>query len=155
MYLCGRCEYVEGLIEGTEVLLEPVRIGEAQRHPTPRQKQFVGTRVYYGRDCNPEQWSEDVWREEVRLMQEGGVSLVSLGVFSWAFLEPRPGQFEFSWLDRVMDLLHEHGVSINLATATASPPPWLAHNHPETLPLSIAEAAGPAHAFPKTSVKLT
>ena len=88
-------------------------------------------------------------------MQEGGVSLVSLGVFSWAFLEPRPGQFEFSWLDRVMDLLHEHGVSINLATATASPPPWLAHNHPETLPLSIAEAAGPAHAFPKTSVKLT
>ena len=69
-------------------------------------------------------------------MQEAGVNLVSLGVFSWAFLEPRPGQFEFSWLDHVMDLLHEHGVSVNLATATASPPPWLAHYHPETLPLT-------------------
>jgi beta-galactosidase len=92
--------------------------------------------MFYGGDYNPEQWPEDVWREDARLMREAGVNLVSLGVFSWAFLEPLPGRFEFSWLDRVMELLHEHEVSVNLATATASPPPWLSHNHPETLPLT-------------------
>jgi beta-galactosidase GanA len=34
--------------------------------------------VLYGGDYNPEQWDRDVWREDVRLMQEAGVNLVSL-----------------------------------------------------------------------------
>ena len=66
--------------------------------------------VLYGSDYNPEQWDRDVWREDVRLMQEAGVNLVSLGIFSWAQLEPRPGVYEFEWLDEVLDLLHTHGV---------------------------------------------
>ena len=55
--------------------------------------------------------------------QNAGVNLVSLGIFSWAQLEPRPGVYEFGWLDEVMDLLHTHGSRVDLATATASPPP--------------------------------
>ena len=47
--------------------------------------------LLYGGDYNPEQWDRDVWREDVRLMQEAGVNLVSLGIFSWAQMEPRPG----------------------------------------------------------------
>ena len=92
--------------------------------------------VLYGGDYNPEQWDRDVWREDVRLMQEAGVNIVSLGIFSWAQLEPRPGVYEFGWLDEVMDLLHTHGISVDLATATASPPPWLAARHPESLPVT-------------------
>ena len=67
-------------------------------------------------------------------MQEAGVNLVSLGIFSWARIEPTEGAFDFGWLDRIMDMLHEGGVSVDLATATASPPPWLSHAHPEMLP---------------------
>lgn len=89
----------------------------------------------YGGDYNPEQWPEAVWLEDVRLMREAGVNLVSLGVFAWSRLEPAPGEYDFAWLDRVMDLLHAHGIGVNLATATASPPPWLAALHPESLPL--------------------
>lgn len=90
--------------------------------------------VMYGGDYNPDQWDETVWEQDARLMQEAGVNLVSLGIFSWAKLEPAAGHFEFGWLDRVMDLLHAHGVQVNLATPTASPPPWLVHAHPEILP---------------------
>jgi beta-galactosidase len=90
----------------------------------------------YGGDYNPEQWPEEVWKEDVRLMQEAGVNLVSLGIFSWAKLEPRPGEYDFEWLDRVVDLLYEGGVMVDLATATASPPPWLAKLHPESLPVT-------------------
>jgi beta-galactosidase len=92
--------------------------------------------VLYGGDYNPEQWPEEVWKEDVRLMQEAGVNLVSLGIFSWAKLEPRPGEYDFGWLDGIMDLLHEGGVMVDLATATASPPPWLAKIHPESLPVT-------------------
>src|SRR3712207_3851177 len=76
------------------------------------------------------------WQEDVRLMREAGVNLVSLGIFSWARLEPRPGEYDFGWLDRIISLLHENGVMVNLATATASPPPWLAKLHPESLPVT-------------------
>ena len=89
--------------------------------------------ILYGGDYNPEQWPEAVWQDDARLMREAGVNLVTVGVFSWARLEPRPGTYDFAWLDRVMDLLHEHGVKVNLATATASPPPWMAREHPESL----------------------
>lgn len=92
--------------------------------------------MIYGGDYNPEQWSEAVWDEDVRLMREAGVNLVSLGIFSWAKLEPRPGEYDFGWLDRIITLLHENGVMVNLATATASPPPWLAKLHPESLPVT-------------------
>jgi beta-galactosidase len=68
-------------------------------------------------------------------MQEAGVNLVSLGIFSWSRLEPEEGRYDFDWLDRIMDMLHEGGVSADLATATASPPPWMSHQHPEMLPV--------------------
>jgi beta-galactosidase len=91
-------------------------------------------RLRFGADYNPEQWPREVWGDDVRLMREAGVNIVSLGIFSWALLEPRPGEWDFSWLDEVMDLLHENGIDVDLATATASPPPWLTHRHPDVLP---------------------
>ncbi|MFF4359646.1 beta-galactosidase [Streptomyces sp. NPDC001604] len=91
-------------------------------------------RILFGGDYNPEQWPEETWTEDVRLMQEAGVNSVTLGVFSWAKLEPRPGEREFGWLDRLMDLMHAGGIGVVLATPTSSPPPWLGRLHPETLP---------------------
>jgi beta-galactosidase len=93
--------------------------------------------IIYGGDYNPEQWPPEVWEEDARLMQEAGVNLVSLGIFAWAKLEPAPGRYDFGWLDQVMNLLHAHDVRVNLGTATASPPPWLAHQHPDILPVTV------------------
>ncbi|MEU8168928.1 beta-galactosidase [Micromonospora sp. NPDC049004] len=97
-------------------------------------RRWQGNGIYFGGDYNPEQWPEQTWSEDIELMRRAGVNLVSVGIFSWALLEPAPGRFEFGWLDRVLDLLHEGGIQVDLATATASPPPWLARAHPETLP---------------------
>jgi beta-galactosidase len=93
-------------------------------------------RLVYGADYNPEQWPRTVWEEDVRLMREAGVNLVSVGIFSWARLQPAEDTWDFAWLDEVMDLLHEGGIGVDLATATASPPPWLTTAHPEILPVT-------------------
>ena len=90
--------------------------------------------MHYGADYNPEQWPEDLWPEDVARMREAGVTMVSLGIFAWARIQPREGEFDFGWLDRVIDLLHEGGIAVDLATATASPPPWASAAYPELLP---------------------
>ncbi|MCE6998898.1 beta-galactosidase [Saccharothrix sp. S26] len=95
------------------------------------------TGLRYGGDYNPEQWPEEVWAEDVELMRRAGVNTATVGVFSWARLEPRPGERDFGWLDRVLDLLHDGGIDVFLATPTASPPPWLGRRHPETLPVDF------------------
>ncbi|HEV2782253.1 MAG TPA: beta-galactosidase [Actinophytocola sp.] len=87
-------------------------------------------RIAYGGDYNPEQWPPEVWPEDVRLMREAGVNLVTVGVFSWAQLEPAEGEYRFDWLDRVLDLLHGGGIAVDLATPTAAPPAWLTHRYP-------------------------
>jgi beta-galactosidase len=89
----------------------------------------------YGGDYNPEQWPETVWPEDVRLMREAGVTLVTVGIFTWALLEPAEGRYSFDWLDRVLDLLHDGGIRVDLATATASPPPWFSRAYPRSLPV--------------------
>lgn len=100
------------------------------------QLEFQLPSILYGGDYNPEQWSEEVWQEDVRLMNEAGVNCVSLAIFSWARLETQQGQYDFGWLDRIIDLLHKHDIRILLATATASPPPWFSRKYPESLPVN-------------------
>jgi beta-galactosidase len=86
--------------------------------------------IYYGGDYNPEQWPEDVWREDVALMRRAGVNLATVGVFSWARIQPDEGVFDYDWLDRVIDLLHDNGIAVDLATGTASTPPWATSKYP-------------------------
>ncbi|GAA4702045.1 beta-galactosidase [Phytohabitans rumicis] len=90
------------------------------------------TRMAYGGDYNPEQWPEEVWHEDVALMREAGVNLVSVGIFTWALLEPAEGRYDFGWLDRVLELLHEGGIAVDLATPTAAPPAWFSRRHAES-----------------------
>ncbi|KUO13712.1 beta-galactosidase [Streptomyces sp. DSM 15324] len=91
--------------------------------------------IAYGGDYNPEQWPEEVWAEDVRLMAEAGVNMVSVNIFSWALLEPSEGEYDFARLDRVLDLLYSHGIAADLATPTAAPPAWFFKAHPEALPV--------------------
>ena len=106
---------------------------------TPRRAphELLGlTSPAYGGDYNPEQWDEVTFAEDLELMAEAGVNLVSLGIFSWARLEPREGVYELDWLVEIVDRLHGAGIAVDLATATASPPAWMATDHPESLPMN-------------------
>ncbi|MFF5497773.1 beta-galactosidase [Streptomyces aquilus] len=90
----------------------------------------------FGGDYNPEQWDEPVWKEDDALMRRARVNLATVGVFSWALLEPDEGRYDFAWLDAHLDRLHANGVAVDLATPTASPPPWFTLAHPDALPVT-------------------
>jgi beta-galactosidase len=101
--------------------------------------------MYFGVDYHPEQWvfpyggtaenPEAEWQHDVELMVKAGINVVRLGEFTWGLCEPEKGKFDFTWLNRVMDILGDAGIQVVLATPTAAPPIWLTEKHPEILPL--------------------
>ncbi|MFD3621994.1 beta-galactosidase [Streptomyces sp. NPDC058676] len=129
---------------------------QAPSVPIDARRRLRPAGIAFGGDYNPEQWPEEVWAEDVALMKEAGVSLVTAGIFSWAKVEPRPGEYDFTWFDRVMDNLAGSGVAVCLATMTASPPPWLSRLHPEILPETADGrrmwAGGRQHYCPSSAV---
>lgn len=98
----------------------------------------------FGGDYNPEQWPRETWAEDIALMQRARVNTVTIGVFSWAMIEPREGEYQPEWLDEVVGNLDAAGVGFFLATPTASPPPWFTIAHPDALPVR-ADGTGVMH----------
>ncbi len=100
------------------------------KHPpiSPKCPAFL-----HGGDYNPDQWTPEVWTEDMRLMKLAHCNAMSVGIFSWVHLEPEEGRFEFGWLDRVMDLLAENGGYAVLATPSAAQPAWMSAKYPEIL----------------------
>ncbi|MFD2793157.1 beta-galactosidase [Promicromonospora vindobonensis] len=96
---------------------------------------FAPTRLLFGGDYNPEQWPREVWAEDMALMRRAGVNTVTIGVFSWAAIEPREGEFDAGWLDDVVALLDANEIGFFLATPTASPPPWFTRAYPDAMPV--------------------
>ncbi len=89
----------------------------------------------HGGDYNPDQWLDrpEILDEDIRLMKQAGVNVVTLGVFSWSSYEPTEGVFQFDWLDSMMDRLYENGIHVILATPSGGKPPWMAKKYPETM----------------------
>jgi beta-galactosidase len=81
----------------------------------------------------PEQWPEALWASDVARMAALGLRFVRIGEFAWSRIEPAPGQLEWDWLDRAVDLAHAAGLQVVMGTPTATPPKWLVDSHPEIL----------------------
>jgi beta-galactosidase len=82
----------------------------------------------------PEQWPEERWPVDARLMAETGIRVVRMAEFSWSRLEPRRGALDLGWLDEAIALMAEHGIEVTLGTPTAAPPGWLIAEHSDILP---------------------
>ena len=83
----------------------------------------------------PEHWPESFWTEDARRMRDLGIEYVRIGEFAWSRIEPRRGDFHWSWLDRAFAVLGAAGLKIVLGTPTATPPKWLMDDHPDIAPI--------------------
>ena len=106
---------------------------EPQVRPGMAELKLKG--IAHGGDYNPEQWLDrpDILQEDIRLMKLAGCDLMSVGIFAWSFLEPEEGQYDFDWLEGILDRLHGAGISVLLATPSGARPPWMSRRYPEVL----------------------
>jgi beta-galactosidase len=89
--------------------------------------------LLHGGDYNPDQWldSPEILKEDLRLMKLARCNAATVGIFAWTALEPEEGRFNFGWLDKIMDELHQNGVQVILATPSGAKPAWMAKKYPE------------------------
>jgi beta-galactosidase len=81
----------------------------------------------------PEHWPESQWDRDLSHMAKLGFEFTHFGEFAWAQMEPEEGQFDFSWLDKVVELAANKGLKVIMCTPTPTPPAWLTEKHPEIL----------------------
>lgn len=91
--------------------------------------------LLHGADYNPEQWDNypDILEKDIAMMQQAKCNIMSVGIFSWAKLEPKEGEYQFGWLDNVLDKLYASGISVFLATPSGARPAWLSQAYPQVL----------------------
>ena len=111
------------------------------------KSRFINSRFphfIHGGDYNPDQWIKEkdtIWKEDMRLAKLAHINTMTVGVFSWAALEPRENEYTFEWLDEVMDMLAENGMYAVLATPTGARPAWMSKKYPEVLRVSREQDA--------------
>ena len=97
------------------------------------EKVWEQDKIAYGGDYNPEQWPQDSWEEDMRLIKLAHIDTLTLNVFSWASLQPSEEEYCFDKLDKIMGLARENGMKVCLATSTGAHPAWMARKYPEIL----------------------
>ena len=83
----------------------------------------------------PEHWPQAQWNKDAAMMADLGLTYVRIGEFAWSRLEPKPGEYNFDWLDDAVACLTNVGLKVVMGTPTATPPKWLIDQHPEILPV--------------------
>jgi beta-galactosidase len=83
----------------------------------------------------PEHWPESMWEDDARRMKALGIEQVRIAEFAWSRMEPSPGEYDWGWLDRAVDVLGAAGLKVVMCTPTATPPKWLIDRYPDILPV--------------------
>ena len=90
-------------------------------------------RILYGGDYNPNQWPEEVWKEDMRIFKDARINSATINVFSWAKIQPSEHEYNFAELDKIVEMLSEENYDIVFATSTAALPGWMVRKYPEVM----------------------
>lgn len=95
---------------------------------TPKFPKFL-----HGGDYNPDQWLDrpDILKKDIELMKKSHCNCMSVGIFSWAKLEPQEGVYELDWLEEIINNLYNNGIYTILATPSGGKPSWMTTKYPE------------------------
>lgn len=88
-------------------------------------------RILYGGDYNPNQWSREIWDQDMTYFKDAHINTATINVFSWAKIQPSEEIYDFSELDDIVEMLSRENYDIILATSTGAMPAWMVKHYPE------------------------
>jgi len=111
----------------------------ASQPASPPRKPVVPDTIYYGVAYYHEYMPYERLDKDIELMKRAGITVVRVGESTWTSWEPRDGEFQFDWMDRIVDKMHAAGIKVVMGTPTYSIPPWLYAKHPEVMVVPLGQ----------------
>ena len=105
----------------------------------PVRKPMRPDTVLYGVAYYHEYMPYERLDKDIELMKRAGITVVRVGESTWTSWEPRDGEFQFEWMDRVVEKMHAAGIAVVMGTPTYSVPPWLYAKHPEIMVMPLGQ----------------
>src|SRR5271165_552293 len=108
--------------------------------------------ILFGAAYYEEYAPSDRLDEDVQMMKATGITVVRIAESTWGTLEPKPGIFDFSHVDRVLTAMDKAGIKVIVGTPTYAIPTWLAREHPDVL---VVTPGGPAEYGRRQNMDIT
>ena len=115
------------------IFLLLISITSAVQCQSPTKLNLGKSAMPIGAYYYPEHWSDTQWERDLKLMSELGFEFTHMAEFAWAKIEPEEGKFDFTWLDKNVELAAKYGLKVVMCTPSPCPPAWLTQKHPEIL----------------------
>lgn len=125
--------------------------GAASAQPTPDHPVLPDT-ILFGAAYYDEYTPSPRAEEDARMMKEAGITVVRIAESTWSTLEPEPGRFDFTSIDRTLAAMNRNGIKVIIGTPTYAIPTWLAKAHPDVL---VTRKDGQAKYGPRQNMNIT
>lgn len=95
--------------------------------------------MHFGAAYYPEHRDPSKWEADLDTMVGADVTSLRVAEFAWSRFEPEPDRFDFSWMERFLDLAHQRKISLLMCPPIRTLPAWLMERDPN---LSILDEDG-------------
>ena len=89
--------------------------------------------LMFGAAYYPEYMPYDRMEADFSMMKKAGINTIRVAESTWSTLEPRDGEFDFTFIDRILEEAQKWEMSVIVGTPTYAVPSWLAQKDPDVL----------------------
>ncbi len=90
-------------------------------------------KILYGAAYYLEYMPYDRLEEDIRMIKKAGMNTIRIAESTWSTLEPVEGSFDFSYIDRVLDIAKKEDIYVIIGTPTYAIPSWMEKKYPEVM----------------------
>lgn len=94
---------------------------------------MVNQNIIFGAAYYEEYLPYDRLEKDMQMMVDAGFNTIRIAESTWSVEEPRPGEYDFSHVDRVINAAARYGLNVIVGTPTYAVPYWLVQLDPDVL----------------------
>lgn len=93
----------------------------------------MNSEILFGSAYYLEYMPYDRLKEDIKMMKDAGMNTVRIAESTWSTLEPSNGKFDFTYIDKVLDIVEKEGMKVIIGTPTYAIPSWLSNKDSDVM----------------------
>ena len=81
--------------------------------------------LLFGAAYYPEYMPYDRIETDIEMMKKAGMNVLRIAESTWSTLEPEEGKYNFSYIDKVLEISRRYDMKVIIGTPTYAIPSWL------------------------------